>query len=55
MSEDDSTFAVPGEESHESPETLSEDERGEEGQPLPPPSEPKSPSPDDSSPLPEGR
>jgi len=55
MSDDEPKFAVPGEESHESPETLSEDERGEERQPLPGPSEPKSPSPDDSSPEPEGR
>jgi hypothetical protein len=39
------SFAVPGLDSHESPETLSEDERGDEDEPLPPPSEPKQPAP----------
>jgi hypothetical protein len=39
-------FAVPGPESHESEETLSPDERGEdEDAPLPGPAEPKQPSP----------
>jgi hypothetical protein len=38
-------FAVPGKESHESPETLSPDERGDEEAPLPGPSEPKQPAP----------
>jgi hypothetical protein len=37
-------FAVPGEESHESEETLSRDERGEEDEPLPPRSEPTQPA-----------
>jgi hypothetical protein len=45
--EDDPKFAVPGEESHESPETLSPDERGAmENEPLPGPSEPKQPAPE---------
>jgi hypothetical protein len=41
-------FAVPGKESHESPETLSPDERDNPPDPdtLPGPSEPKQPSPD---------
>jgi hypothetical protein len=39
------TFAVPGKESHEDPETLTREERGEEDEPLPPPSEPKDPTP----------
>ncbi|HYX88378.1 MAG TPA: hypothetical protein VE753_03325 [Gaiellaceae bacterium] len=38
-------FAVPGRESHESDQTLSPDERGTEGEPVPPPNEPKQPSP----------
>jgi hypothetical protein len=40
----DATFAVRGDESHESPETLSPDEKGEED-PQEPPAEPKQPSP----------
>jgi hypothetical protein len=36
-------FAVPGDESHESPETLSPDEGGDD--PREPPSEPKQPNP----------
>jgi len=36
-------LAVPGPESHESEETLSPDERGTQGQPVPPPAEPKQP------------
>jgi len=50
MKEDDDNeggkFAVPGLESHENAETLSPDERGDEGAPLPGPAEPKQPSPD---------
>jgi hypothetical protein len=38
--------AVPGRESHEKPETLSPDERDDEGAPLPGPAEPKQPAPD---------
>jgi hypothetical protein len=49
MREDDpdAKFAVRGDESHESPETLSPDERdAAENQPLPgPPAEPKQPAP----------
>jgi len=41
--EEDGRFAVPGEESHESPETLSPDDGGEDVQQ--PPSEPKQPNP----------
>lgn len=37
------TFAVPGEQSHESPETLSPDDGGDD--PHEPPSEPKQPAP----------
>jgi hypothetical protein len=44
--EEDGTWAVPGEESIEHPDTLSPDEKGEEGTPVPPPSEPKQPAPD---------
>jgi len=39
----DGSFAVPGDESHESEETLSPDEGGDD--PQQPPSEPKGPSP----------
>jgi hypothetical protein len=38
-------FAVPGKESHEHEDALSPDEKGEEGQDVPPPSEPKDPTP----------
>jgi hypothetical protein len=40
-------FAVPGPESHESPETLGPDERDDldEDAPLPGPAEPRQPSP----------
>jgi hypothetical protein len=38
------TFAVPGGESHESPDTLSPDEGGND--PHEPPSEPKQPAPE---------
>jgi hypothetical protein len=44
--EDEGRFAVPGRESHESEETLSEDERGVPADaPRPAPSEPKQPAP----------
>jgi hypothetical protein len=43
--EKDGTFAVPGPDSHEDPDTLSPDEKGEEDEPVPPPSEPKDPTP----------
>jgi hypothetical protein len=49
MKEDDEEsggFAVPGEESHEHEDVLSPDERGDEPDDVPPPSEPKGPSPD---------
>jgi hypothetical protein len=42
--EENGRFAVPGEESHEHPDTLSPDERGADGEP-PPPAEPKQPAP----------
>jgi hypothetical protein len=45
MSEDEGRFAVPGPQSMESEETLSQDERGEEGKPAPPPAPPKAPYP----------
>ena len=38
-------FAVPGKESHESDETLTQEERGEDPRRTPPPSEPKEPTP----------
>jgi hypothetical protein len=41
--EGDGKFAVPGQESHESDETLSPDELGTEDQPVPPASKPKEP------------
>jgi hypothetical protein len=37
-------FAVPGQESHETDESLSPDELGNEDRPVPPPSEPKQPA-----------
>ena len=43
--EDEGTWAVPGPESHEHPDALSPDEKGEEDAPVPPPSEPKQPAP----------
>jgi hypothetical protein len=43
--EEQGGLAVPGPESHESEETLSSDEVGSEGQPMPPPSEPAAPAP----------
>ena len=43
--EDDGKLAVPGVDSHEDPETLTREERGEEDEPLPPPSKPKEASP----------
>jgi hypothetical protein len=49
MREDDDdeggTWAVPGKESHEHPDSLSPEERGEDPHDVPPPSEPKGPSP----------
>jgi hypothetical protein len=39
------TWAVPGEESHEHEDALSPEERGEDPQDVPPPSEPKQPAP----------
>ena len=42
--EEKGRFAVPGPESHESEESLSLDERGAEGGPVPPPSEPVEPA-----------
>lgn len=45
MNEDEGRFAVPGPKSIESEDTLSPDERGEEGKPVPPPAPPKSPYP----------
>lgn len=44
MTEDEGTFAVPGDESHESEETLSPDEGGEDAADQPS-SAPKSPDP----------
>jgi hypothetical protein len=43
--EEQGGLAVPGPESHESEETLSSDEVGSEGQPVPPASEPPAPAP----------
>jgi hypothetical protein len=43
--EEDATWAVPGEESHEHEDVLSPDEKGAEDEPVPPPAEPKQPSP----------
>jgi hypothetical protein len=45
MSEDEGKFAVPGPESMESEETLARDERGDDGDPVPPASAPKAPYP----------
>lgn len=45
MSEDEGKFAVPGPRSMESEETLAQDERGEEGKPVPAPASPKAPYP----------
>lgn len=41
--DEDGGLAVPGPDSHERDETLSPDERGTEGEPVPPPSEPEAP------------
>lgn len=48
MREDDEsgTWAVPGEDSHEHPDSLGPEERGEDPDEVPPPSEPKQPAPD---------
>jgi hypothetical protein len=47
MREDDGDgkFAVPGEDSHEHEDALSPEERGEDPNDVPPPSEPKGPAP----------
>jgi hypothetical protein len=48
MSEDNEEgggLAVPGKESHEHEDSLSPDEKGEDQSDVPPPSEPKQPSP----------
>jgi hypothetical protein len=43
--EDEGRFAVQGEESHEHDDALSPDERGDDAEDVPPPSEPKGPAP----------
>ena len=43
--DEEGRFAVPGTESHEHEDVLSPDEKGEDEQDVPPPSEPKGPSP----------
>jgi hypothetical protein len=43
--DEDGRFAVPGPESHESEETLSADERGAAGEPVPKPEVPAEPYP----------
>jgi hypothetical protein len=43
--EDESRYAVPGPESHESEDTLSPDEKGEPPDAVPPPAPPKTPHP----------
>jgi hypothetical protein len=43
--EDESRYAVPGPESHESEDTLSPDEKDEQPDAVPPPAPPKTPYP----------
>ena len=43
--DDNGTFAVPAEESHEHEDALSPEERGDNPDDVPPPSEPKEPAP----------